>query len=461
MEWRAAPNDVTTTGAQLTTTRKQERRETAGTRTLGHRTMRCLLRCAGAILFASVAGGAAMTAGAQGAGGGGGSSVVQEAELRRERAAEEAAAWRAYQSELDLLRREVLAIERRAQQGPNAEMLQLRALDSVLRALRPRLERAASHLARAQISARRTMTMAPCPHGGCGAEVELGHPALLGEAAQADALIAQRDAAGRRAGGTGWIGVNYSGLFRAERRADGQLLFMHFDYPIVESVEPGSPAERAGIQAGDTVLAYDGRDVRNREIDMTEWLRPGAKRNVRLRRGAAVRVVAVQVERQPMALGPYYGGALPALAAPLAPLPPVPPRAPRAVVEREAQRAPVGRIHAPAAPMPAASPSQAVGHVILGGRPVVAGAELQRMNAGLREAFEIEQAGGVLVLTVAPGSPAAQSGLQAGDVVLRADGAVVASGLELQRRVQRESEARAVTLLIVRRQRERELVLRW
>jgi len=33
------------------------------------------------------------------------------------------------------------------------------------------------------------------------------------------------------------------------------------DYPVLETIQPGSPAERAGLKIGDRILIQDGRDV--------------------------------------------------------------------------------------------------------------------------------------------------------------------------------------------------------
>jgi S1-C subfamily serine protease len=37
-------------------------------------------------------------------------------------------------------------------------------------------------------------------------------------------------------------------------------------YPVIETVQPGSPAERGGIRAGDRILIQDGRDVVGQEL---------------------------------------------------------------------------------------------------------------------------------------------------------------------------------------------------
>jgi S1-C subfamily serine protease len=65
-------------------------------------------------------------------------------------------------------------------------------------------------------------------------------------------------------------------------------------YPRVVQVERESPAERAGLQAGDRILRMNGVDVRDR--DLSEFItRPGATVEVRVRRDAGERVVRAEL----------------------------------------------------------------------------------------------------------------------------------------------------------------------
>jgi S1-C subfamily serine protease len=63
----------------------------------------------------------------------------------------------------------------------------------------------------------------------------------------------------------------------------------------VSGITPGSPAERAGVQAGDILLELDGRaiaDLRSYSAILRE-LAPGQKVAVVLRRGDAERTLEV------------------------------------------------------------------------------------------------------------------------------------------------------------------------
>ena len=70
---------------------------------------------------------------------------------------------------------------------------------------------------------------------------------------------------------------------------------------LVSSVEKGSPAEKAGIEVGDVILKFNGRDVTSSE-DLPRLVgstKPGAKAAVQLMRNKATREVALVVGEMP------------------------------------------------------------------------------------------------------------------------------------------------------------------
>lgn len=93
------------------------------------------------------------------------------------------------------------------------------------------------------------------------------------------------------------------------------------------------------------------------------------------------------------------------------------------------------------------------------GRRAAAGAELAEMNDGLSRYFG-GLTEGALVIEVAPNTPAARAGLEAGDVVLRAGGRPV-DGPEDVRRALMAAEDGEVVLEVQRQGRRRELTLEW
>ncbi|MEP6835919.1 MAG: PDZ domain-containing protein [Gemmatimonas sp.] len=65
---------------------------------------------------------------------------------------------------------------------------------------------------------------------------------------------------------------------------DPMLPFAYCDYPRVESVEVGSPADRAGLIAGDTLIAYNNRDLRQTNVNYPDLLIPGKNLLIKFRR---------------------------------------------------------------------------------------------------------------------------------------------------------------------------------
>ena len=93
----------------------------------------------------------------------------------------------------------------------------------------------------------------------------------------------------------GWVGVAYTtGVGTTDR--NGAMIFA--DYPVIESIEPNSPAERAGLVAGDTILAMNSQDLRKSPLPMAAMIQPGRKVVFRFRRNA-VREVTLTVARRP------------------------------------------------------------------------------------------------------------------------------------------------------------------
>jgi serine protease Do len=86
------------------------------------------------------------------------------------------------------------------------------------------------------------------------------------------------------------------------------------------------------------------------------------------------------------------------------------------------------------------------------------GVNVQTMNQALAESFGLQRPEGALVAAVAPGSPAAQAGLQPGDVVLKFDGRPVADSGELAARVGESAPGAKVRLDVLRDGARRTLV---
>jgi C-terminal processing protease CtpA/Prc len=284
----------------------------------------------------------------------------------------------------------------------------------------------------------------------------------------------------------GYIGIVYSGTQRVQtserrhdnRRVERTVLVSYTAYPAIVSVEPGSPAERAGLSAGDTVLSYNGRDVVAEPFPLHDMLRPGARLDMRVRRNGAVRNVAVTVGRRPgthvvVQPGVHYSPS-PEIAAEvrrevegaLAQARREMQRSRRLTnrqreeIRREADSAARARAALPTAllPTPMLFTTASVS--------AVAGAETTPLNDDLAGVLGVRR--GVFVLRVNPGTPAAQSGLRGGDVITAVGDSTVTDLSQLrrainaeQRRIRAAQGERAISLRIVRNKRNQRLTLRY
>lgn len=231
----------------------------------------------------------------------------------------------------------------------------------------------------------------------------------------------------------GWIGITFVGA-PVEEVHDGEYYVRFLDYPEVESVEPASPAERAGILHGDLLLAFNGQDVTTRAISMTRLLRPDHKVVVRLERNGQPHDYSLIAVRAPQSYAVRMGDLAAPAAAPLAPADvPDPARAPRAVVFAK-----------PAVPAPPAT------YFSLNFDSGVAGAELSTINPDLARNLNLGVDHGVIVLKAPAGTPAARSGLRAGDIVVQAAGEDIESVRDFRRALERHSADPSVDLQVVR-----------
>ena len=241
-----------------------------------------------------------------------------------------------------------------------------------------------------------------------------------------------------RAEPSGYLGVSFDGVNYEDYRDDERII-RFFQYPRIALVEPASPAERAGIRQGDTLLALNGMDVvRTGEISLTKILVPERRLDVRVRRDGDQKTLVVTVGSAPDYV---VRRASPSIA-----VAPMAPRMQSGEGRRQQVRSPQ------AAPMPEAQPSVWVFSEGMGG------ARMETVTEGLGRALGVES--GVLVVRAAPGSPAHESGLRDGDVIQSAGGQRVRSTRDL-RLVLMSTRDDAVRLEIVREGKKREVIVRW
>jgi serine protease Do len=201
---------------------------------------------------------------------------------------------------------------------------------------------------------------------------------------------------------------------------------------LIETVEPGGPADKAGIKAGDGVTEFDGERVRSvrQFLRLVQETTPGRSVPVVLSRGG--QRVAVNVTPERASLGDDFGmryldGPLTRLAFPT-PVPPVPPTPPAA-------RAP--RALSPSVPF--------VLNRLRGGRLGITTEDLDTQLAGY---FGVKE--GVLVKSVTEASVAAKAGLKAGDVITSVNGRHIYDTSDVTRALDRVESSGDFTVEVMR-----------
>jgi S1-C subfamily serine protease len=243
----------------------------------------------------------------------------------------------------------------------------------------------------------------------------------------------------------GWVGVAYTtGVGQADR--NGNLVFT--DYPVIESIEPNSPAERAGLATGDMIIAMNSQDLKRSPLPTSAMLQPGRKIVFRFKRGDDTREVTVTVAPRPEGTSERLSLTI------------VEPRTPEA--ERAPEMSRRARVTAEVGARTSASPIAALPPLAFGFGPrslALAGAELTGLNAELRSLVGLNQPG-IFVVNVALGTPAKESGLRPADVIVKADGLPVGDPGELIR-VMRQAVGSSIRLEIFRKKRPQTITLRW
>jgi hypothetical protein len=251
----------------------------------------------------------------------------------------------------------------------------------------------------------------------------------------------------------GWIGIVVSGAPTQIRVENNEMFLRYLIYPEIASIDPSSPAQRAGLSPGDTLMAYNGRDVRTEEISMTRLLVPKATVKVRVRRDGKVKELPVVVADAPPRIKIRREDEWRDVGPTLAAVPPMPPFRPTSPPSPRYAPAPPGGVFSST---PVVAPFPPV--FSLNG---VAGAQVVTLSESMKRSLDLPS--GVLVTMVPVGSPAAESGLQEGDVILRVGQESVATVRDLRELVARAAEEgeRSVVVELRRGKERRTLTLRW
>jgi len=250
-------------------------------------------------------------------------------------------------------------------------------------------------------------------------------------------------------GPRGWIGFNAQGPSYQVLDSTG-LRITYFAYPSILSIDPESPAERAGIARGDMLIAYNGVDVVGHELNLTRLQIPDAKVTVTIRRDGEAKdypitvaktPVRVELRRQnfdaPMLFDMRTGIDQAAV-----------------VLQRDAMAAGMSRydehLMIPGAPGPRFSgePGMPGPRFFIYSANGVFGASMVSVGPDLAKVLKLEK--GMLVTEVAQESAAWKSGLRAGDVVVSVAGRAVTSLREVQETVRKNLSEPTMALQVMR-----------
>lgn len=204
---------------------------------------------------------------------------------------------------------------------------------------------------------------------------------------------------------------------------------------VIEVVTPDSPADKAGMKAGDAITEFDGERVRS-TLQFSRLVREtprGRGVPVVLTRGG--QRVTVTVTPEGSAFGDDFSVRLletpPRARLAIPPTPPAPPAAPRA------PRPPA--FESPDFPFELFGRSRNTGRL---------GITLEDLDTQLAEYFGVKE--GVLVKSVAADSAASKAGLKAGDVITSINGRHVYDSSDITRALDRVETSGEFTLDVTR-----------
>jgi serine protease Do len=205
---------------------------------------------------------------------------------------------------------------------------------------------------------------------------------------------------------------------------------------VVDSVDAGGPADKAGIKTGDAITEFDGDRVRSvRQFQrLVQESAAGRAVGAVLSRGGQHVTVSVTPEQWS---GDDFGMRLlesPSIVRPAIPTPPAAPRTPRP------------------APTPPAPPDfewfNGDGPLTILGSRGRLGITTEQISGQLAEYFGVKE--GALVKSVADGSAGAKAGIKAGDIITSVNGSHVYEPSDVSREVNRLDDGAEFSVEVVR-----------
>ena len=210
---------------------------------------------------------------------------------------------------------------------------------------------------------------------------------------------------------------------------------------ILSTVDPGGPADKAGIKAGDLVAEFDGERVRSvrQFLRLVQETTPGRSVPVVLTRAGQRVTVNVTPERAEdfRMVGDDFSMRFLEPARSIPPVPPSPPTPPSAPAPARAPRPP--SVFATPAPF------ELFGRAFNTRR---LGVTIEDLDTQLAEYFGVKE--GVLVKSVTADSVGAKAGLKAGDVITAINGRKVYDSSDMTRALERTEDNGDVTIDITR-----------
>jgi serine protease Do len=219
---------------------------------------------------------------------------------------------------------------------------------------------------------------------------------------------------------SGWLGIDISEVNSDKAK---QLKLAETRGVIVESVEPESPAAKAGLKENDVILSYEGQTVEG-TVQFRRLVRetpPGRSIPLNVSREGNVQAMTIEVGERDVSgkdSGPMvYGFNVPK----------------------------VQKFAMPDFDFQVVSPDGMDFHTPLLG----IGAE--DLNGQLGDYFGAPNGDGILVREVRSGTPAEKAGLKAGDVITKLDGQTVKSTRDLRTQLRQKMDQKSVTLSVLRK----------
>ncbi|HVN03334.1 MAG TPA: PDZ domain-containing protein [Bryobacteraceae bacterium] len=239
-----------------------------------------------------------------------------------------------------------------------------------------------------------------------------------------------------RASGGSYLGIGVAEIDAGRAKA---LKLNEVRGAEVKSVDPDSPAAKAGLKEGDVVLEYNGQRIEGTEQFVRLVRETPVDRQVQLvvwRNGATQTLTAAIGRRHPQAFS--FSGDDGDMTIEIPEVPPVPP---------------MPEVQIPSVPEIPPMPNMAREFAdIYAGRTGLLGIECETLGSQLAAFFGVKE--GVLVRSVIDDSAAAKAGMRAGDVIVKIDGEAATSVHELTTLVHAARAKHTFPVMVMRDKKE-------